>query len=138
MITNNVPLNVSDKAATPVVHVFTPSGRISADNVVNWLDMWHNNGLPIGFESIDYSVKQPKAAGSPWRVKVTMARPIVDFTIATAPKLQGTMRFSGEFIFPEAASLQNRKDLVEMVKNLFAQDQASLLGDNIAQMTLPY
>lgn len=72
------------------------------------------------------------------RQRVALAMPLVDFTIATAPKLLGVNRVNMEIITAAVASDQDRKDLVEMAKQLLIRAAADKLGDNVAIASLPY
>lgn len=137
MITNMSAITVQDAAATPVMHSFTPASRV-AENTARWLDREHNAGVAIGFSTVTMFVKEPATPDGVTRVKVTLSVPKVDFTVATAPKLLGTARFNGEFIFPGILNDQERKDTVAMVESLFNRGFTTRLGDNIAAMSLPY
>lgn len=137
MITNMSTLSLTDKAATPVVHVFSPASRV-ADNTARWLDKEHNSGIAVGYSACTYSVKEPAVAGGVYRQKFSLSIPKLDLTVPAVPKLLGTARFNGEFIFPDIMSDQDRKDIVRMVETLFAQGSATALGDNFVAQALPY
>lgn len=137
MITNMSTLTLTDKAATPVNHVFSPASRV-ADNTARWLDKEHNSGVAIGYSGVTFSVKEPVAAGGVYRQKVSLSVPKLDLTVPAVPKLLGTARFNGEFIFPDIMSDQDRKDIVRMVETLFAQGSTTALGDNFVTQALPY
>lgn len=137
MITNMSTLSLTDKAATPVVHVFSPASRV-ADNTARWLDKEHNSGIAVGYSACTYSVKEPAVAGGVYRLKFSLSIPKLDLTVPAVPKLLGTARFNGEFIFPDIMSDQDRKDIVRMVETLFAQSSATALGDNFVAQALPY
>lgn len=137
MITNMSTLSLTDKAATPVVHVFSPASRV-ADNTARWLDKEHNSGIAVGYSACTYSVKEPAVAGGVYRQKFSLSIPKLDLSVPAVPKLLGTARFNGEFIFPDIMSDQDRKDIVRMVETLFAQGSATALGDNFVAQALPY
>lgn len=137
MITNMSPLVLADAAATPVNHTFTPASRV-AENTARWVDREHNGGVSLGYRTITFSVKDPSSADGVTRQRIALALPLVDFTIATAPKLLGVNRVNIEFITAAIASDQDRKDMVEMVKNLLIRAAADKLGDNVAIASLPY
>lgn len=137
MITNMSTLTLADKAATPVNHNFTPASRV-AENTARWLDKEHNNGVAIGYTGITFSIKEPVVAGGVYRLKVSLFYPKLDLTVPAVPKLLGTARFNGEFIFPDILSDQDRKDIVRMVEGLLYQGSASTLGDNLVAQSLPY
>lgn len=137
MITNMSVVKLVDAAATPVNHTFTPASRV-AENTARWIDREHNNGVAIGYRTLSYSVKDPISADGVTRQKISLAIPLVDFTIPNAPKLLGVNRFNGEFITAAVASDQDRMDLVEMVHTILIRGANDRLGDNIAQGSLPY
>lgn len=137
MINNMSPLVLTDAAVTPVSHTFTPASRV-AENTARWVDREHNNGVSLGYRTVTYSVKDPSSADGVTRQRVALALPLVDFTIATAPKLLGVNRVNIEFITAAIASDQDRKDMVELARNLLIRAAADKLGDNIAIATLPY
>lgn len=137
MITNMSPLSLIDAAATPVTHVYTPASRVS-ENTARWVDREHNAGVAIGFATVTMSVKEPATADGVTRIKFTLSVPKVDFSVATAPKLLGTSRFNGEFIFPGILNDQERKDHVGQVRSMLVNNFGNTIGDNIAAMSLPY
>lgn len=137
MITNMSAITLSDKAATPVAHSYTPASRV-AENTARWVDREHNAGVAIGFSTATMSVKEPATSDGITRVKVTLSIPKVDFSVVTAPKLIATSRFNAEFIFPGILNDQERKDCVAMAADMLAQGSASKLGDNIVICSLPY
>lgn len=137
MITNIANLTLTDAESTPVNHVFVPASRV-AENTARWVDREHNNGIAIGYASVSYSVKEPAVAGGVYRQKINMAEPILDLTVPAVPKVLGTARFNGEFIFPDIMSDQQRKNFIKKVYTLFGQVSATALGDNLAVQSLPY
>lgn len=137
MITNMSPLVLADAAATPVYHTFTPASRV-AENTARWVDREHNGGVSLGYRTVTYSVKDPSSADGVTRQRIALALPLVDFTIANAPKLMGVNRVNMEFITSAVASDQDRKDMVEMARSLLLRAAADRLGDNVAIATLPY
>lgn len=137
MITNMSALAVSDAETTPVSHSFTPASRV-AENTARWVDREHNAGVAIGFSTVTLSVKEPVTADGVTRAKFTMSMPKVDFTVPAAPKLLGTARFNGEFIFPGILNDQERKNMIEMVRGLLSRSNPAALGDNLAVLSLPY
>lgn len=137
MITNMSAITLDDAAATPVAHTFTPASRV-AENTARWVDREHNAGVAIGFSTVTMSIKEPATPDGVSRVKVTLSVPKVDFSVAAAPKLLGTARFNGEFIFPGILNDQERKDMVQMVSGFFVRNASTKLGDNIFTISLPY
>lgn len=137
MITNMSQLVISDAAATPVAHVFTPASRV-AENIARWVDREHNNGLPIGYRTVTMSVKEPTSAGGVYRVKLSLALPKLDASVPTKPVVTGVGRVNLEYIFPDTFDDQDRKDAVEMTRGLVVRNSGALLGDNVVVQSLPY
>lgn len=137
MITNMSVLNLMDAAATPVSHQFTPASRV-AENTARWVDREHNNGVAIGYRTLTYSVKEPANADGVTRQKVSLAMPLVDFSVANAPKLLGVNRCNIEFITTAISSDQDVKDLVTMVRDVLLRSANDHLGDNLVVRSLPY
>jgi hypothetical protein len=126
-------LTVSDGQATPVNHTFSPSGLSNdASNLAKYAD--RSGGVAIGFPRVALSLREPMAAkpgqasatARVYRVGVTVKVPKLetlgtnDQGITPPPTLAYTAMFSGEFVIPERASLQDRKDILAYVKNLLA------------------
>lgn len=137
MITNMSVVSLVDAAATPVTHNFTPASRV-AENTARWVDREHNNGVAIGYRTLTYSVKEPASADGVTRQKLSLALPLVDFSVANAPKLLGVNRCNIEFITTAISSDQDVKDLVQMVRDALIQGATSRLGDNLVIRSLPY
>lgn len=137
MITNMSTLRIDDAAATPVQHAFTPASRVS-ENTARWVDREHNGGVAIGFSTITFSVKEPATADGVTRLKITLSVPKVDFTNPNVPLLLGVMRANTDFIFPGIVNDQERKNFTQMFTELFTQNSAWKLGDNIVAMSTPY
>lgn len=136
MITTMTNLVLEDDAFTPVGHVFTPIR--SNDQVSTWVDREHNNGVAIGYSRIGYQVREPIKARGVYRHTITFAMPLVSFAVPDAPVLLGTARAKTELLLPDLMTDQQRKRFVEMLKNIFMQNRAENLGDNIVIQTQPY
>lgn len=137
MITNMSSIVVVNKAATPVSTTLTPASRV-ADNTARWQCRTLNGGLPLGFSTYTLNVKEPTVAGGVYRVKTTYQKPKLDLSVPAVPKLLGTGRFNGEFIFPDCFTDQDRMDLIQEVMTSLAQGSATAVGDNIVVQGLPY
>lgn len=137
MITNMSALTLEDAAATPVIHQFTPASRV-AENTARWVDREHNNGVAIGYRMLTYSVKEPTSADGVTRQKISLALPLVDFSVVNAPKLLGINRCNIEFITTAISSDQDVKDLVQMVRDVLMRGSSTRLGDNLVVRSLPY
>lgn len=126
-------ITINDGATTPVAHTFNPSGLSNdAMNIAKYAD--RSGGTAIGFPRITVSLRepvpakngQPSAAGRVFRASFQVKVPKLetlgtnDQGITPPPTLAYTAMFTGEFVIPERASLQDRKDLLAYVKNLLA------------------
>lgn len=138
MMTNMNNVALTDAAATPVTHQFTPAPRDGA--FCRWLDREHNAGVPAGFASLTYDVKEPTSndGSGVYRQKVTLSIPKVDFTVPSAPKVLGVSRVVVEFVFHSLTTDQERKDAISMMKTVFTIGTTTALGDNVAVMQKPY
>lgn len=125
----NIVLN--DALATPVAHTFVPLGPDR--NGVWWFE--DQSGVsPIGYNRISLSITRPlsmtageNSDGRVARVKVGLHTPKLENTtnstvsgVAPAPTISYTPRVNIEFILPERAALQDRKDLRKYIQFLVA------------------
>jgi hypothetical protein len=122
---------LADALATPVNHTFVPVGK--DDKNVFWFnDQSITNA--IGFWRISVEVKTPAPAktgdsssGRSYRYRIGLHEPILEVVsnatvvgIAPAPTVSYIPRSFTEFLIPERASLQNRRDLRKMTSALLA------------------
>lgn len=136
MLTTMSNLTLTDAAATPVNHVFTPLR--SESGIPTWVDREHNGGVAIGYARVTYSCREPAKIGGVYRHNLAMNEPFVDFTVPAKPVLGGVARATTTFLFPDMMSDQQRKDFVKKYYTLLAQGSTVALGDNIATQTEPY
>lgn len=108
---------INDGATTPVPHTFSPASKDGQAAT------WTNNAasIPIGKESLVVTVRTPPRGNSTAAIRVTgkLTLPVV----APVDGLDDVVRVSSfDFAFniAQTATLQNRKDLAALVKNLFA------------------
>lgn len=134
---------LADAQATPVNHTFVPIGRDK--NGVYWFED-QSQANAIGFWKVAIElVKPPVAAagqnsnGRSIRVKVGLHEPILETVsnstvsgIAPAPTISYVPRSYTEFVLPERASLQNRKDLRKMHALLLADTQVVNVVEGLA------
>lgn len=137
MITNMSSIVVVNKAATPVSTTLTPASRV-AENTARWQCRTLNGGIPLGFSTYTLNVKEPTLAGGVFRMKTSYSKPKLDLSVPAVPKLLGTARFLGEFIFPDCYTDQDRMDFVQEVYSSIAQGSATAVGDNIVAQATPY
>jgi hypothetical protein len=125
---------LADAQASPVNHTFVPIGRDK--NGIYWFEDQSASNA-IGFWKISIELVKPPTAvakqsseGRTIRCKVGLHEPILETVsnntvsgIAPAPTVSYVPRSFNEFVLPERASLQNRKDLRKMNANLLADAQ---------------
>lgn len=141
MAASNIVL--ADAQATPVNHTFVPIGPDA--NKVFWFED-QSQATPNGFWRISVSLKRPPAAtpgtssnGRTYRAVVQLHEPVLE-TLGTntvsgippAPTVAYIPRCTTEYVLPERASLQNRKDLRKMMANLLAETQMVALVESLA------
>lgn len=125
---------LADAQATPVNHTFVPVGRDK--NAVFWFeDQSAANAIgnwKVSIELTKPPVPTAKASsdGRTVRAKIGLHEPILENVsnntvsgIAPAPTISYVPRCFAEFVMPERASLQNRKDLRKMMASLLADTQ---------------
>jgi len=127
---------LADALATPVNHTFVPIGRDK--NSVFWFED-QSQANAIGFWKISVELAKPpiptakqSSEGRTIRVKVGLHEPILETVsnntvsgIAPAPTVSYVPRSFSEFVMPERASLQNRKDLRKMMASLLGEAQVT-------------
>jgi hypothetical protein len=133
---------IADAQATPVNHTFVPLGP-DKDGAFWFEDQ--SQASPIGYWRISYQLKRPpvSAAGQnsnqrTFRAVIGLHEPILENVtnntvsgIAPAPTISYVPRSFAEFVMPERASLQNRKDLRKMTNLLLAETQLISLVENL-------
>lgn len=124
---------LADAQATPVNHTFDPTGRDS-NNVYWYTDTSQSNA--VGYWRISVEAKHPamptagvSAQGRTYRVKIGLHEPTLETIsnnaagLTPAPTVAYVARVFVEFVLPERATLQNRKDLRKMIASLLANSQ---------------
>jgi hypothetical protein len=117
-------LLLADGATTPVNHNFDPV------NVVGGLAKWTDRigGIALGMPVISHSVRSPSGkANRASKITMKVVVPTLEVTspststgIQPAPTKAYDLMCNIEFVCPERASLQERKNLLAYVKNLLA------------------
>jgi len=137
---------LADALGTPVNHTFVPIGRDK--NGIFWFED-QSQANAIGFWKIAAELKRPEAPngkassdGRSYRVKIGLHEPVLENVsnstisgIAPAPTLSYVCRSFTEFVMPERASLQNRKDLRKMQANLLAEAQILSLVESLVYIS---
>lgn len=122
-------ITINDGQATPVATNFVPSGMDQTKNLASYVNR-SASGIVIGYPRIQVSLAPPtgnsRASGPAriYRAKFAIDLPVLetlgnsDSGVTPPPTVAYTARFSGEFLLPERATLQNRKDILAFAKNL--------------------
>lgn len=136
-----------DTQATPVTHTFVPVGP-DENGVLTWQDQ--SAASPLGYWSIKLDLKIPSLpqAGTVSQATQRVIRPRIELHmpvlenvtnstvsgIAPAPTVSYVCRVrNGEFIIPERATLQNRKDLRKLYKDLLQDLTVSGMLENLVR-----
>lgn len=139
----NIVLN--DAQATPVAHTFIPIDY-DAKNGVWWFED-QSGSSSIGFNRISATLSKPlppapgaSSNGRVNRVKLTIHVPTLetlgtnDAGITPAPTIAYIPRVMIEFVLPEQAVLQNRKDIRKYAQFLLADTQVVAMVETLANM----
>lgn len=141
-----VNIVLADAQATPVNHTFVPLGP-DRDGVFWFEDQ--SQASPIGYWRISYQLKRPpvasqgaNSANRVYRAVIGLHEPVLENVtnatisgVAPAPTISYVPRSFNEYVLPERASLQNRKDLRKMCWNL--QNEAQLIA-LVETLAMPY
>lgn len=106
-------ITIADGAATPVDHVFNPSGQYGARAE------WANRApsIPAGFETLTHEYVKPATSTAAHRIKIGMNLP----TVATVDgSLQVVRNSSLQLVFnvSQQSTAQEREDLITLLINL--------------------
>lgn len=116
---------INDGQTTPVAHTFAPVTSRDETGVAIWTD--RSSGIPVGFPVLSFKMRMPSKGSRNYRVTAKVRVPTLDVTspstgtgIQPAPSVAYATEVNVEFILPERATLQNRKDALAYVKNFLA------------------
>lgn len=122
-------LVLTDRAATPVNHTFTPLDIKDGIGAVV-----ETTGVPIGNNK--FTIGLSKTAGGKYRATANLTVPIVvNETVngVSRPAIARTGYAKVEFTFDESSSEQERKDLVGMLASSLDASKA-LVNDTIVKL----
>ena len=129
---------INDGATTPVAHTFAPS-RVAAD-LVSYQD--RSAGIVAGFNILTIGTRFADKKNGAQKVTVRLALPTLAVTapttttgIQTVPVAAYECFASIEFVLPSPSSVQNRKDLLALVKNLMAN---GAIDNAVVNLDPPY
>jgi len=108
-------ITVNDGKTTPVAHAFAP---VTTDGQIAKFAN-RSATIPQGFETLQIEVAAPKSNGAAYRTSVSMTTPIV---AAVDGQDQVVRQDKSDCVlyFAQTSTVQERKDLLAMLKNLFA------------------
>jgi hypothetical protein len=129
-------LVLNDGQATPAAHTFSARG---ADlKLALWTDVSAGIGIGMGRITLSY-IQSPNGKGS-YKVEARVTIPTME-TISGSdggytpiPKVAFDTFAKVEFVIPNRAGLQNRKDILAYVKNLLA---ATVISDTVVDLNPP-
>jgi len=134
---------LADAQATPVNHTFVPIGK-DKQGVFWYEDQSAANA--IGNWRISLEVSRPavpqaqqNSSGRTNRIKIGLHEPVLETVsnatvsgISPAPTVSYISRGFSEFVLPERATLQNRKDMRKMMATLLADAQVVSCVESLA------
>ena len=117
-------ITLTDAAATPVNHTYYPQ-PVQGSPIAKWVD--RAGGIALGFGTATYSLKAPTGASRAWKLQVKLVLPVLEVTspststgIQPAPTLAYNLIANTEIVLPERSTLQERKDLLAMARDLLS------------------
>jgi hypothetical protein len=133
---------IADAAGTPVDHTFKPLGKDA--NGVFWFED-QSQANAVGYWRISIETKRPVVAAPGqmtqnrfYRNKITLHEPILENVsnstvsgVAPSPMIAYVVRSHVEYVIPERASLQNRKDISKMTPLLLQNSQIKKIVEDL-------
>lgn len=126
---------LNDGQATPVAHSFAPV-NIDAQGVAKLAD--RSGGIALGFPVISLSLRNPSAGNRNYKLSARVLVPTLEVTspststgIQPAPTKAYDCLASIEFVMPERATLQERKNLQAYVANLLTDSTFTVMVENL-------
>lgn len=116
-------LTLTDAAATPVNHTYYPQPDQFMTNLARWVD--RGGGIALGYPVATLLFRMPTRQSRAFKVSVKLVLPTLEVTspstssgIQPAPTLAYNHIASAEYVIPERGTLQERKDLNALFKDL--------------------
>lgn len=125
-------------AGTPVDRVFKPARRL------NDIYSWENRagGIPAGYDQVTMSFRPPSKTAKATKLQIVLTAPILEQTSAStatgiqpAPTVAFADRVEINVICHQRSSLQNRKDLLAMARDLFSDPSVTAA---VHELDMPY
>lgn len=117
-------VTLTDAATTPVNRVFSPTKK-DKDMVI-----YHNraSGIVVGFDAFSINTRQADKTTKATKVTLKLVTPILEQTspstasgIQPAPTVAYNLIANVELVLPDRSSLQNRKDLLAMIRDALSE-----------------
>ena len=126
-------LVLKDGQATPADHTFTPQTSQKGTAPAEWLE--RNSGSPIGYNRVTALVSASQSGVS--KVSLVIATPKLQSLGAgccvdqNTPQVSFTEFANIVFKLPASSTIQDRKDILALAKNLLASDQVVAMVENL-------
>lgn len=121
---------INDGLATPVARTFAPLTLIGSD--AKFVD--RSGGITVGYPAIAVSVMTPSKTSRLTKVRMKLTYPVMEVVnaatyngITPAPTKAYDMTFDAMFFLPERSTLQDRKHILALAKNMLAHATATAL-----------
>lgn len=122
-----------DGATTPVTRNFDPHTLIGRES--KWAD--RSGGITVGYPTLTTQSLMADKTTNMNKVRTIIKLPVLEVAsgatgegIVPAPRKAYDLTFDGVFILPERCTLQDRKHLRALVKNLLANSLITALVEN--------
>jgi len=124
---------INDGAATPVAHTFAPVTITGP--IASFAD--RSGGISVGYPVISASLTAPSKTSRLYKARLKLVLPVLETIsnstmsgIAPAPTKAYDLTADMTFLMPERSTLQNRKDILALAKNLLADAVVTALVQN--------
>lgn len=114
---------LNDAATTPVAHTFyaDQQGLVNGQQIAVYVDRAANAGTPVGFYKLEMAMSRPNGQRKTYRLAMKLSTPVLEVVsnstvsgIAPAPTVAYVPLVQCDWVIPERASTQARKDLRKM------------------------
>lgn len=128
---------INDNEATPVAHTFAPVGINGP--VASYAD--RASGISVGYPRLTASLVVPSKGSKLYKARFKLVLPVLEnITNSTmsgvlpAPTKAYDLTADLQFIMPERSTLQDRKNIMALAKNLLADAVATALVETNANI----
>lgn len=124
---------INDGASTPVAHTFAPVTILGT--MASYAD--RSSGISVGYPTITASLTAPSKTSRLYKARLKVVFPVLETIsnstmsgIAPAPTKAYDLTADMTFLMPERSTLQDRKDILALAKNLLANAVTTALVEN--------